>query len=226
MDFEARIRLKKTKRRGDDPRLDALADELAKDLEREREGREAREPNGTPGMISAGGLSEAKAHVTGLAPPDDLEHATLEMRKVVIERAAERAASEGRTPAAWKAWVIGATILTAMGVGLGVGVWLMGRGRGGEKARAAETAAVLPEKESAAEAMRGGAAPKATGSMGECAASAPKAAAAGTATAPKPATTGAAAPNTSGTANPAEGAVPNGKPTANEAVADPNAAEF
>lgn len=62
---------KKIKRRGDDPGLDALAAELAKESGDPLfvENGKRDEEGAGPGVIVAGGLNEAKAHVYGIRPP-------------------------------------------------------------------------------------------------------------------------------------------------------------
>lgn len=62
---------KKIKRRGDDPALDALAAELAKESGDPLfvAGGEQDEEGAGPGVIVAGGLNEAKAHVRGIRLP-------------------------------------------------------------------------------------------------------------------------------------------------------------
>jgi hypothetical protein len=80
------------KRRGDDPELDALADELAKEtgdplfclVERREENA------GGPGVIVAGGLDEAKAHVRGIRPPAGTSGAKVEKERVVVAREDDR----------------------------------------------------------------------------------------------------------------------------------------
>ena len=152
MEFDAKIRQKK--RRGDDPRLDALADEIARDLEREYGEREGpRRGEGAPGVIVAGGLSEAKAHVAGLAVPPEVDHTTLEMRKVVIkedgQRKAERASDAdltGQTTAAsWKRAALLATIVTVGIAGAFGGYWLHDQRRERREERAAVTQAAQAE---------------------------------------------------------------------------------
>jgi hypothetical protein len=105
---------KKKKRRGDDPRLDALAEALAKESEEGGARRDARRDAGkdAPGVIVAGGLDVAKVHVAGLAPPQEKDHATLPMRKVVIgaidtgreagKEQARKSGASGRVIARWR----------------------------------------------------------------------------------------------------------------------------
>jgi hypothetical protein len=84
--FEGDKPRKPRKRRGDDPELDALVNELAQEtgdpLFAPVERRE--EKAGGPGVIVAGGLDEAKAHVRGIRPPAGTSGAKVEKERVVV----------------------------------------------------------------------------------------------------------------------------------------------
>ncbi|HZF49114.1 MAG TPA: hypothetical protein VE093_10725 [Polyangiaceae bacterium] len=83
---------KPRKRRGEDPELDALVDELAEETGDPLfapVGRGAGKAAG-PGVIVAGGLDEAKAHVRGIRPPAGTSGAKVEKERVVVAREDDR----------------------------------------------------------------------------------------------------------------------------------------
>lgn len=153
---------RQAKRRGEDPRLDALAMELAS--EEEGEGGEARARKEAPALIMAGGVDAAKVHVAGLDVPHGIEPTTRPSRKVVIGAATgggrgEEAAALGEKMG-WAKWrtaaIVGAGIALAS-ASVGVTMWAMK----GRKAGNGEAGAMREEIRSEAAmaepaAMRGG----------------------------------------------------------------------
>lgn len=180
--MDVKVRLKAKKRRGEDPRLDHLVGELEQEGAFKAEGRaEGSGAEDAVGVIAAGGLDVAKAHVTGLLPPTERDHVTFEMRKVVIEEEAqEKAPSEERSGGSgrWKAkqWrrvAWGAALVAVLSMGLLVGSWVQGRGVRDEGGSAAMATAVK-ESEAAVRAVAQGSsqasvpAVRGTGGMVEC----------------------------------------------------------
>jgi hypothetical protein len=146
---------KKFKRRGEDPRLDALADELARMDREETERGEEGEPKEAPALIMAGGVDAAKVHVAGIAPPEEIDHATFERKKVVIEEARGRGRRgevesrgnrvSGRVIARWKMVSLMAAGVAVVSLLLTVRVWMRTENHGREGAAAGDAGDIRSE---------------------------------------------------------------------------------
>lgn len=161
MDEKSREEMKA--RRGEDPRLDALAEALSEivatggrngalfDLDEDRDVDDeggGEELEAAPGLMVSGGMKEARAHVAKLPIPDHVDPATLEMRKVVVAKegarrrgaSAKRAGETSRESAArWKGIAVGA-VFVGVSVGIFGVLWFLERGRGREESSVAVAA--------------------------------------------------------------------------------------